>query len=152
MTIASVDTARALVREHAPPPRRTRVTLARALGRILLSPIVATRDQPPFAAAAMDGYALVSPLAEDQVLTVIGESQAGRGFTGAVDGATAVRIFTGAPLPARATRVIMQEDVIREPETIRLRPGVVTGQKPNVRPRGSDFRAGDHLLQPGDRA
>ena len=149
--IASVDTARAMVREHAPRPRRTRVALDHALGRILLSPVIAMRDQPPFDAAAMDGYALATPLSEGQAVTVIGESQAGRGFMGALDGTTTVRVFTGAPLPVGATRVVMQEDVLRDGQTLRLRHGVAPSQKSHIRRRGSDFHAGDDLLQPGDR-
>ncbi len=151
MTPVSVDTALTLVREHAPKPRPTRVTLDKALDRILLSPVTATRDQPPFDASAMDGYALLAPPDPGQVLAVIGESQAGKAFAGALTPGTAVRVFTGAPLPSGTRRVLMQEDVVRDGDTIRLRDDARPGAKPHIRPRGSDFRAGDVVLQPGDR-
>ena len=151
MTLVCVNDALALIREHASAPRPADVALAQAHERILLAPIAAMRDQPPFDAAAMDGYAVTAPLREAESLTVIGESQAGRAFAGVLTAGSAVRVFTGAPLPAGATRVIMQEDVAREGGAIRLRPGVAPTGKPHVRPRGCDFRAGDVLLQSGDR-
>ncbi len=151
MIPVSVDEARASVREHAPQARPTRVTLDKAFGRILLEAVIATRDQPPFDAAAMDGYALMAPMRDGESLSVLGESQAGRTFNGALKDGAAVRVFTGAPLPAATTRVIMQEEVERQGDTIRLRADATPAAKPHVRPRGSDFRAGDVLLQFGDR-
>ena len=151
MIPVSVDDALALVRANAPKPRRTHVPLARALGRILMEPLTAARDQPPFDAAAMDGYALTAPLQPGEALTVIGESQAGRAFAGHLTAGTTVRVFTGAPLPEGATRVLMQEEVARDGDVIGLRPEANPGAKPHIRPRGSDFRDGDVLLQAGDR-
>ncbi len=145
-----VDVARALIREHAPPPRRERVALDKAFGRILLVPLTAARGQPPFDAAAMDGYAVTTPPQDGESLTVIGESQAGRAFAGALADGTAVRVFTGAPLPEGTTRVLMQEDMIRNGGTVRLKPEARPG-KPHIRPRGSDFRGGDVLLQSAER-
>ncbi len=151
MTPVSVDTALALVREHAPAPRPTRVGLSQAMDRILRAPVVATRDQPPFDASAMDGYALGSPLEPGQILRVTGESQAGKAFTGQLHEGTAVRVFTGAPLPAGTTRVLMQEDTLSDGDRLRLRDDARLGAKTHIRPRSSDFRTGDILLQPGDR-
>ncbi len=151
MSLVCVDDALALIREHAPAPHPVEVGLAEAHDRILLAPVAATRDQPPFDAAAMDGYAVTAPLGEDESLTLIGESQAGRAFTGAVTAGSAVRVFTGAPLPTGSTRVIMQEDVVCAGGAIRRRPSVIPSSKPHIRPRGCDFRAGDVLLQSGDR-
>lgn len=151
MTLVSVDTAQALVREHAPAPRATRIALNQAMGRVLLTNVTATRDQPPFDASAMDGYALVAPFQPGQGLTVIGESQAGNAFSGTLTDDAAVRVFTGAPLPAGTTRVLMQEDIVRDGDIIRLREEAKPGTKPHIRPRGSDFRSGDVLLQAGDR-
>ena len=58
------------------------VPLAQAAGRVLTRPVQARRDQPPFAAAAMDGYAIRADAAPGSTLTVIGEAAAGRGFAG----------------------------------------------------------------------
>ena len=116
------------------------VPLAEAAGRVLARAVAATRDQPPFAASAMDGYAVADTPAPGARLTVIGEAAAGRGFDGRVGPGEAVRIFTGAPVPAGASRVVLQEDVTRAGDTITLGEGI--GPKDNIRAAGCDFRAG----------
>lgn len=119
----------------------------------MLEPAVATLDQPPFQASAMDGYALADPVNSGESFRVIGMAAAGHGFGGVVGAGEAVRIFTGAPLPQGATRVIIQEDVVASGNTITLRS--VDGGT-NVRGAGQDFRAGDILgprcLRPNDLA
>ena len=132
------------------------VPLAGAVGRVLASDVAARRDQPPFAASAMDGYAL----REDEVrhgarFDVIGEAAAGHGFDGSVGPGQAVRIFTGAPLPEGASRVIIQEDVTRSGDQITLNDDL--DPKPHIRPRGCDFRIGEvmgapRVLRPADIA
>lgn len=132
------------------------VPLARAGGRVLARDVKAVRDQPPFAASAMDGYAIGGAgAAPGARFTVIGEAAAGHGFAGALGAGEAVRIFTGAPLPEGATRVVMQEDVARDGTGITL--GDRLDAKDHVRPAGSDFRVGDTLdaprvLRPADVA
>ena len=130
------------------------VPLAQAYGRWMCAPAVATRDQPPFAASAMDGYAVQGDPGPDDNFLVIGEAGAGHAFAGQVGPGQAVRIFTGAPLPPGATRVIIQEDVVRLGDRILLKDGLDAG--PHVRPLGQDFRAGDSLsprrLRPNDLA
>ncbi|MFN5996989.1 MAG: molybdopterin molybdotransferase MoeA [Paracoccaceae bacterium] len=119
------------------------VPLSQAAGRRMSSPAVATRDQPPFAASAMDGYAVQGNPGPDDNFVVIGEAGAGHAFHGAVGPGQAVRIFTGAPVPQGATRVIIQEDVVRIDERILLKEGLDTAT--HIRPLGQDFRAGDSL-------
>ena len=114
--------------------------LRHAHGRMMPGPAIATRDQPPFAASAMDGYAVAGDLT---AYSVIGEAGAGHAFAGSVAPGQAVRIFTGAPVPDGATRVIIQEDVSRNGALITVAPGADSG--PNIRPQGQDFRAGDTL-------
>lgn len=130
------------------------VPLARAAGRWMCAPAVATRDQPPFQASAMDGYAVQGDPLPDDNFMVIGEAGAGHAFAGAVGPGQTVRIFTGAPVPAGATRVILQEDVVRVGDRIILREGADTAR--HIRPMGQDFRAGDSLsprrLRPNDLA
>ncbi|WP_135504923.1 gephyrin-like molybdotransferase Glp [Roseovarius aestuariivivens] len=124
-----------------------RVPLAQAGGRVLAEGAEARRDQPPFPASAMDGYAV----ADDAVrvgatFEVIGEAAAGHGFTGTVGAGQAVRIFTGAPVPPGADRVVIQEDVTRDGDCV-----TVTGppdESPHVRPQGSDFKIGDRIEAP----
>jgi molybdopterin molybdotransferase len=136
------------------PLGREVVTLRQAAGRVLAEPAVARRDQPPFAASAMDGYALQGdPVAGDR-FTVIGEAGAGHAFHGAVGPGQAVRIFTGAPIPEGATRVVIQEDVEAAADGITIRPGADVAT--HIRPLGQDFRAGAALsprrLRPNDLA
>jgi molybdopterin molybdotransferase len=130
------------------------VPLASAAGRWMCVPAVARRDQPPFAASAMDGFAVLGDPGPGDSFAVIGEAGAGHAFAGAVGPGEAVRIFTGAPIPEGATRVIIQEDVDRDGTRITLRPGADKG--PHIRPQGQDFRAGDSLsprcLRPADLA
>ena len=124
-----------------------KVALTEAAGRVLAEPVVAKRAQPPFAASAMDGYAIsdASPKAGDRY-TVVGEAAAGHGYIGAIGPAQAVRIFTGAPLPEGGKRIIIQEDVTRVGDQITLSDGLDSGH--HIRPAGGDFEAGATLSAP----
>ncbi len=119
------------------------VPLRLASGRVLAEPLLAARSQPPFRASVMDGYAVAGD-AESYV--VVGESAAGRGFEGAIRPGDAVRVFTGAPVPESAARVIIQEDVTREGDRIRV--AARAGGEPYIREVGSDFAAGFRLDAP----
>ena len=123
------------------------VPLAEAAGRILAEHVVAERDQPPFNASSMDGYALRSEDLEtrDQ-FEIIGESPAGRSFEGEVASGQTVRIFTGGRMPKGSDRVVIQEDVHREGKRIRLKSEC--NQDAYVRYAGGDFRRGDRLEAP----
>ena len=137
----------------APLPAEA-VPLAQAAGRWMCAAAMAKRDQPPFAASAMDGYAVQGDPAPGDSLAVIGEAGAGHAFAGTVGPGQAVRIFTGAPVPLGASRVVIQEDVERLGDRITLRDGADTGL--HIRPLGQDFRRGDSLsprrLRPADLA
>lgn len=122
------------------------VPLRKAAGRVLAQAVQATRAQPPFDASAMDGYAVSSDVAMGDTFTIIGESAAGHSYAGAVNTGQAARIFTGAPLPAGATRVIIQEDVTREGDTITVSGDI--GTNTHVRPAGADFKSGDAIAAP----
>ncbi len=116
------------------------VSQSQAYGRVLAEPVVAQRDQPPFRASAMDGYALRAADALDNPakLRVMGESAAGMAFKGAVLPGQAVRIFTGAPVPDDCDHVVIQENVQRDGDMALLGP--LTGQGANIRAQGGDFR------------
>ena len=139
----ALDRVFALVR----PLSAETVPLAQAAGRVMVAPAVAQRDQPPFAASAMDGYAIHGSAAKTgDSFAVIGEAGAGHAFTGTLHPGQAVRIFTGAPLPQGAGRVIIQEDVTRDGDHIILGEKLDAGL--NIRPAGGDFHAGDSLSAP----
>ena len=123
------------------------VAIAQSIGRVLAEDVTAVRDQPPFAASAMDGWAVRSSDAPG-LLRIVGESAAGHGFVGAVQSGEAVRIFTGAAVPAGCDAVVIQEDATREGETVAV-PAVASGN--HVRPAGGDFKAGQTLLTTGLR-
>jgi molybdopterin molybdotransferase len=137
---AALDAILALV---APLPGET-VPLRDAVGRVLAEPATARRDQPPFDAAQMDGYAVRSAdLDTGRPLHVVGTAQAGNGFTGSVGPGEAVRIFTGAPVPDGADRVVMQEDTGRVGDRLTVAANAEPG--PFIRPRGGDFARGAEL-------
>ncbi|KXF89656.1 gephyrin-like molybdotransferase Glp [Phaeobacter inhibens] len=123
------------------------VPLRAAAGRVLAEPVSANRDQPPFAASAMDGYAMKAAEVErDAMFKVIGESAAGHGFQGRVGPGQAVRIFTGAPVPDGADFVVIQEDtsVTGSLLTITDHPG----PSHNIRAKGGDFQIGTTVDAP----
>jgi len=137
----SVDQALAHVLNLITPLGSETVPLRAAAGRVLAEPVRAAGAQPPFAASAMDGYALHGNLAHPGArFTVIGEAAAGRACGLSVGPGQAVRIFTGAPVPTGATRVIIQEDVSRTEDTITL--GDTLDHADYIRPAGADFAIG----------
>jgi len=142
----TVDEALARVFDLCQPLSTERVALALSAGRVLAEPARATRDQPPFPASAMDGYALHGPAAPGHRFRVVGQAPAGHAFAGQVKPGEALRIFTGAPVPQGADRVVIQEDVLREGDSITLRTCPDAGA--NIRAAGQDFRTGDTLSAP----
>lgn len=143
----TVNEALDAIFELVTPCGTEEVPLAEAANRALAAPITATRLQPPFAASAMDGYALNGVEADPEAMfRVIGESAAGHGFDGRVGPGECVRIFTGAPLPDGTNRVIIQEDVERKGNLITLARTLDKG--PHVRPAGADFKPGDTIPAP----
>ncbi|EJT05311.1 gephyrin-like molybdotransferase Glp [Rhizobium sp. CCGE 510] len=123
--------------------------LAKAEGRVLAGDLTARLTQPPFDSSAMDGYALRREDAHEPgaVLKLIGTAAAGHAFDGEVGKGETVRIFTGAPVPAGADSVLLQEDAEKIEGGIRTNFPVRQGQ--HVRPRGQDFAEGEAVLSAG---
>lgn len=145
----SVEDARARILARAAALPSETVPLAQADGRTLAETVTAVRDQPPFDASAMDGWAVRrADVGEATRLRIVGESAAGRGHAATLQPGEAVRIFTGAPVPAGADLVVIQEEATREGDQVRLGPAGTGG---NIRPRGGDFRVGTVLLEAGQR-
>lgn len=150
MALTPVKVAlRALLDSVPGPTPGESLPLAQCAGRVLAADIIALRTQPPFANSAMDGYAVrAEDCAAGQELAVIGESAAGRAFARALGAGEAVRIFTGAPIPAGADAILIQENADGVgTATIRVRETTSRGRF--VRPAGLDFRDGDVLLPAG---
>ena len=147
--LLAVEEALAQLLGGVTPLEAEQVQLLEARGRVLAADVTARLTQPPFHASAMDGYAVraADAAAVPQSLRVIGESGAGHGFAGTVGEGQAVRIFTGAPLPAGADAVVIQEDAARDGASVIIRQAPSVGE--NVRPAGNDFSAGEVVLPKG---
>jgi molybdopterin molybdotransferase len=148
----SFDEARRQLLSRAFVVSSERIPVGAAAGRVLASDVVAREPLPGFDYSAMDGYAVATADFEaggsEWLLPVVGESAAGKGLD-ALAPRSACRIFTGAPLPANADAVIMQEHVRREGDGIVIDARPKAGQ--NVRRAGEDVARGGVALTAGHR-
>src|SRR5215218_1386792 len=135
MKLLSVDDARARMLAEIAPLTTESVPLAQSIGRVLAEDVAAVRDQPPFAASAMDGWA-VRGGDTPGTLRIVGESAAGHGYEGKVGAGEAVRIFTGAAVPQGCDAIVIQEDASRDGDAVTV-PEVAPAHY--VRPAGGDF-------------
>lgn len=150
MSLLPVADAVARVLAGVAPLGVETMPITAAAGRVLATDLAANRTQPPFAASAMDGYALRgADAALGATFRVIGTAAAGHGFTGRVGPGETVRIFTGAPVPYGADTILIQEDAARDGDLVRVTEAATPGR--HVRRRGLDFAAGDVLLPAGTR-
>ena len=152
MTLASVDDAQRLAIELATPLRTELVVLREGAMRRSAKHIHAGIDLPGHDVSIMDGWACTLPTAHAGTARVVGESAAGHPFDGMVGVGEAVRISTGAVVPAGAELVILQEDTVRTGDALAFAAteiaSATVGQ--HIRPRASDVRAGMPLVRPGD--
>ena len=150
--LAVADAERLIAERVAPVCGRETVTLREAQGRVLAENIVAPVNVPPFDNSAVDGYAVrgddLDPDGEKR-LTIVDRVAAGHAASHAVKAGEAIRIFTGAPMPAGADTVFMQEDCRIEGDSIVVPPGLK--RSANRRLAGEDLRAGAIALPAGRR-
>jgi molybdopterin molybdotransferase len=150
--LLSVEEAAALIEARVPPlDGAEEVALRDAPGRVLAEALRAPLPLPPFFNAAVDGYAFRHAdlaAAGETRLAVAGRLQAGATAAPIAPG-TAIRIFTGAPMPDGADTVMMQEDAREEAGAVILPPGLKRGA--NCRPAGEDIAAGALALPAGRR-
>ena len=145
--LSVADAARTVI-ERVPRLGHEMVALAAARGRVLVMDVVAERALPGFDNSAMDGYAV---RARDLpgTLPIAGVVAAGAPRTTPVPAGAAVRIFTGAPLPADLDTVVIQEDAsIVDGAQVTL-PAAPVGD--NVRRAGEDLAIGDIVIEAGTR-
>lgn len=152
-TALTADAARqAILAAVRPLGEREEVALKAALGRVLAADVVAPRNVPAHDNSAMDGYALrfedLSQSTESR-FRVVGTALAGKPFGGRLGSGEAIRIMTGAVIPPGADCVVMQEDVQRHEDELRVPPGQKAGQ--NLRRAGEDLAAGSVALKAGKR-
>jgi molybdopterin molybdotransferase len=143
----SLAEARSLIERQIHPLDATTMALSEAHGRILREDILAPEDMPAFDRSAMDGYAIDAEDSSER-FRVMCEIQAGQTPSGRIGRGECARIFTGAPIPEGASKVIMQEDVTRDGEWITVRE---RDPQAWIRYRGEDAKRGEMLLAAGAR-
>ncbi len=152
MPLLPVDEALATILAGATALPSEIVSLHQSADRILANDLAAKRTQPPFAASAMDGYAVrhddLGSVSTE--LTVVGSAGAGHPYDGAIGQGECIRIFTGAPVPDDADTIIIQEDTDRDSESAPVVTILQAAKKgAYVRPAGLDFQTGETLLVQG---
>jgi len=147
----SVEEALARIIADVTPTVVDTIPIERAAGRVLAEPLTARITQPPFDASAMDGYAVrAADVAKlPAKLRIIGQAAAGHPFDGEVRPGEAVRIFTGAPVPAGANAIVIQENTTSADGFVEVREG--TPDSGHIRRRGFDFKEAEIILQAGRR-
>jgi molybdopterin molybdotransferase len=147
----SVAEAVQIVRQQTPVLASETVQIEAAMGRVLAQDIVADSDLPPFDRSQMDGYAV---RAEDVKsapvrLRIVGESAAGRGWHHKLEEGQAVRIMTGAPVPAGADSVQQVElaHELKDKTVVELLETVEVGR--SIVKQGAEIRAGETILNAG---
>ena len=147
--ISEEEACSKILKTIQPLPAR-RVSLLSALGCFAAEDYFARQPLPNFDNSAMDGYAVVASSGRTgERLRLIGEQPAGLDRQLRISPGEAVRIFTGAPTPAGADAVVMQEDVTRDRDEIVLNVGVEPGEF--IRKRGCDLSEGQKILSAGER-
>ena len=151
MALLPVDEARARILKGVKPLGIEQVPLSGALGRVLAKALKAPRDQPPFDASAMDGYAVraADTASTPAILAVVGDAPAGRRHPHRLRKGEAVRIFTGAPLPPGADGIVIQENTRRNGDEVEVQVAAVAGK--HIRRRGLDVRRGETLIDAPQR-
>ncbi|MFN2406875.1 MAG: gephyrin-like molybdotransferase Glp [Pyrinomonadaceae bacterium] len=147
----SVAEAIQIVKQHTRALPTERVKLERALNRVLAEDIIADTDLPPFDRSQMDGYAVRAEDTNEAPvrLRIVGESAAGNGWHHELKEAEAVRIMTGAPVPAGADSVQQVElaHELKDRTVVELLERVESGK--SIVRRGAEIRAGETVLQTG---
>jgi molybdopterin molybdotransferase len=153
--LLSVDDAREKVLSQIHPLAPLQLPLTEAYGCVAAEDVVAERDLPEFASSAMDGFAVRSsdvagatPL-QPVELKIVGRALIGRRPDGTVGGGEAIRIATGAPIPAGADTIVPIENAELAGETVRMLEGPPPGR--HIRPAGEDVKEGTVLVSAGKR-
>jgi molybdopterin molybdotransferase len=151
----SVEAARERVLSGIQPLAPIELPLQEAYGCVLATDVVADGDLPAFSSSAMDGFAVrssdVAEASRDHPvdLRIVGRALIGRRPDATVGGGEAVRIATGAPIPAGADCIVPIEDCLLEGDRVEvLRPGE---EGRHIRPAGEDVRMGEVLVPAGRR-
>jgi molybdopterin molybdotransferase len=152
---ADVEDVDAFLRIHTAPLLAEDVELRLCAGRVLAEDVRAEVDVPAFPRASMDGYAVRgedtfgASAYEPVSLSVLGETLPGRSFAGQVGKGCAVRVMTGAPLPAGTDAVVMAEACVEQGGRVEVSEAVAP--RKHVGAVGEDVRCGELVLARGRR-
>jgi molybdopterin molybdotransferase len=149
MSLLPVAEAQARLLAPATPLPVETVPVIEAAGRWLAQEVPALRDQPWADLSAMDGYA-VRAADHPGPWRVVGQSAAGDAALAPVGPGEAVRIFTGAPVPQGADAILIQENAVRDGDSLRASADPLPPGR-HIRPAASDFATGATLLEAGQR-
>jgi molybdopterin molybdotransferase len=144
-TLLSLDEAISEIQSRCQSLPAVRVPLAKDFGRVLRERVCAPEDLPPFDRSTRDGYAILQDDASE-TFQVVDTLHAADWKPRQIKPGEAVRVATGAALPCEGLRAVMQENVERTGDKIRI---VRRETARNVSARGEDLRAGEPLLQAG---
>jgi molybdopterin molybdotransferase len=144
----SVHEAKKIVRQHVPVLPGSRVRLADAVDHVLAEDVYSATNFPPFNQSNVDGYAIAFREAREKLL-ISDSIPAGPGTPRSLGPGQAMRIFTGAPIPAEADTVVMQENVEVNNNRLVIQDTQLT-QGLNFRPAGTDMKQGDLALSQSD--
>src|SRR5215471_5132679 len=153
----TVEAALARIDAHLRPLESEVAPLSRATGRVLADDVVSRYDVPGFDRAMMDGYALLADSTSNATtdnpvsLTVVGDAFPGRPFEGRVSAGEAVRIMTGAPLPAGCDAIVPAESVDASETTSRVKMLASVAAGTHLGRRGEDIVSGTTIFR-RDRA
>jgi molybdopterin molybdotransferase len=147
------DDAKKIITDSLKTSAVEEIPLEKAYQRVIAQEIISNLNSPPFDRSAMDGYAI---LAENSFshsetnpfhLKVVDRIGAGEKSNLKLKSGEAIKIATGAPIPAGANAVVMEEYTHEEDDTLEVLTSVVPGE--NVSPAGEDFNKGDLVLKKG---
>jgi molybdopterin molybdotransferase len=151
--LVAVDEYHDRVLERVEPLAPIALHLQEALGCVAAEDVHGQEDMPAFSSSAMDGFAVrssdvseASPSSPVE-LSIVGRARIGRRPDATVGGKEAIRIDTGAPIPAGADCVVPIENCMASQDTVRVLQGAAAGK--HVRPVGEDSRSGDLLVPKG---
>ncbi len=145
----SVDEAKKIIEQNIVALQPVQMPLQKAAGKILAEDVYSTVDIPAFPQSSMDGYVFsFSQWQEHKKLIIDGEIAAGSEAEILLAEGKTIRIFTGAPVPPGADTVVMQEKVIVQDSTLIIEDEAIK-QGTNVRPKGSEMKAGELALEKG---
>ncbi|XXQ69178.1 gephyrin-like molybdotransferase Glp [Neisseriaceae bacterium B1] len=151
MALISVSELQTLITQTVQQPRERQteaVALQQALGRVLAQDVVSQINVPSQNVSAMDGYALPRAAKEHEFFQLVGESAAGKPFSGSLKGNECIRIMTGAVVPSDCVTVIMQENTeSRDSGSLKILQDTPEGN--NIRMAGEEITQGQTVLVRG---